>query len=106
MACLYPAEFHRFFKRGNYRVRNRGLVVCLISNQEGVVRNNAHIDKLRQLPAFCDARVPGPGRNIVRTIDQMSSPGMVYLVHHDDEVIRRSYEMIRELETSGLYELE
>ena len=64
MAYLYPVEFRELLKRESYETKNRALVVCLISNQEGVLcATPPDMDKLKAPRHSATPGYGGPGRN-------------------------------------------
>lgn len=39
------------------------------------------------------------------SIDLTSSPGYIFLVHENSEIVQQDYQTIRKLEKNGLYEV-
>ncbi|NET73439.1 MAG: ATP-grasp domain-containing protein [Sphaerospermopsis sp. SIO1G2] len=84
--------------------RKNLLIVILISEIEGKIKSISHIDKIRNLPSFCDMKLQlEKDKPIKKTVDLVSSPGYIFLVHENPEVIQQDYQTIRHLEKNGLY---
>ncbi|SEN92781.1 Biotin carboxylase [Duganella sp. CF517] len=82
-----------------YVLNRHVMCVALISDQSGTVEDISGLDKIRGLPSYaCHFHTPEVGDRIMRTTDLFSIPGVVYLTHVDQQVLRRDYETIRELE--------
>lgn len=83
------------------------LYVSLIAPAEGVLRSLSRFDELRRLPSFFDGHVSiEVGGRLRKTVDSLTSPGYVYLLHDDPAVLMKDYLAIRDLEQQGLYDLE
>ena len=82
------------------------LIVILISEIEGKIKSVSHIDKIRSLPSFCDMKLQlEKDKPIKKTVDLVSSPGYIFLVHENPEIIQQDYQAIRQLEKNGLYDV-
>ena len=82
------------------------LIVMLISEVEGKIQSISQIDKIKTLPSFCDMHLSIKKDELIKkTIDLSSSPGYIFLVHENPEVIQEDYQTIRKLENNGLYDL-
>ncbi|MDM9382026.1 ATP-grasp domain-containing protein [Chlorogloeopsis sp. ULAP01] len=89
-----------------YSLHKNLLYVSLISEREGILKSMSQIDEIRKLPSFFDMYLSiSVGSQLRKTIDSLTSPGYVYLIHEDSEVLRKDYHTIRELERNGLYEV-
>ena len=89
-----------------YLLRHNAIYVSLISEQEGIVRSLSRIDEIRQLPSFFDMHLSiTVGSQLKKTVDSRTSPGFVYLIHDNPEVLRQDYHAIRILERNGIYEV-
>ncbi|WP_405166645.1 ATP-grasp domain-containing protein [Nocardia sp. NBC_01499] len=82
------------------RLRN----VALINMAAGHVRSLDWAERLRALPTLVHLTCGvGPGSYLPETIDLASSPGYVYLTSEDSCDVQRDYEVLRAMETEGLY---
>lgn len=86
----------------DYAMRSHVYCVALISEQEGVIRDVGGVRRLEALPSYYSRlRIPAVGDVLHPTVDLFSSPGIVYLLHEDEEVLKADYRRIREWEKSG-----
>ena len=82
-----------------YVLSRHVMCVALISDQSGTVEDTSGLRAVCELPSYaCHFHTPEVGDPILRTTDLFSIPGVVYLTHADQQVLRRDYETIRELE--------
>jgi biotin carboxylase len=89
-----------------YELKKNLVIVELISGVKGMLKAISHIDKIQGLSSFFAMKLRlRPGDFIEKTINVISSPGHVVLIHSNMEVIRKDYEIIRDLERNGLYEV-
>ncbi|MBN1684980.1 MAG: ATP-grasp domain-containing protein [Gammaproteobacteria bacterium] len=67
--------------------------------QVGQLKQILYIDQIKQLPSFrfMDLAV-APGSKLERTVDLHTSPGIIFLMHPDKEVVLQDYRTIRRLE--------
>ena len=76
--------------------------VQFISNQEGVVTRSSFDELVQALE--CRAwlqRWPRVGDRVMKTVDLLSSPGIVFMSHQDVAVLEKSYRTVREWEESA-----
>ncbi len=86
-------------KRANYC-----LWVLLLSHNEGILQNLEKFNDLEKLPSFYEKILEVKvGEKIKKTLDLTSTPGFVFLVHPDRNVVMNDYKKIRELEENGLF---
>ncbi|MGH7246158.1 MAG: ATP-grasp domain-containing protein [Candidatus Levyibacteriota bacterium] len=87
-------------------IKNHCLWVCLLSYETGTLKNMDKFTEIEKLPSFyekiIEVNVDGP---IKKTVDLTSTPGFVFLVHPDKEILMKDYRRIRELEKNGLFEV-
>ena len=82
-----------------YILNRHVMCVALISDQSGTVEDTSGLRAICELPSYaCHFHTPEVGDRIMRTTDLFTIPGVVYLTHADQQVLRRDYETIRELE--------
>lgn len=100
-----PDNFINIIKK-SLSLQKNILIVILISEVEGKIQSVSQMDLIRKLTSFCDMRLSikkdGP---IKKTVDLTSSPGYIFLVHENPEIIEQDYQTIRELEKKGLYDV-
>eukprot|EP00931_Biecheleriopsis_adriatica_P118892 TRINITY_DN941_c0_g1_i3.p1 TRINITY_DN941_c0_g1~~TRINITY_DN941_c0_g1_i3.p1 ORF type:complete len:430 (-),score=82.24 TRINITY_DN941_c0_g1_i3:171-1460(-) len=76
-----------------------GQNLMLVSFAEGTVKSTPGYDKIKALESFVSLETTiEPGSRVDRTIDIFTSVGSVILMHHDEEVLKRDYNAIRQME--------
>jgi biotin carboxylase len=81
--------------------------VGLISPVGGVLRQYRHLDALRELESFHEMRVfVQPGGTIVPTVDDLTYPAVVVLMHESEETVLRDAGTIRYLDGPDFYDLQ
>ncbi|MET8129230.1 ATP-grasp domain-containing protein [Streptomyces sp. NPDC005065] len=79
--------------------------VGLISPVCGTLRQYRGLEGLRDLESFADVRVyVQPGGRISRTVDDLTYPAVVVLMHESEETVLRDANTIRYLDGSSFYE--
>ncbi|MBY8846089.1 ATP-grasp domain-containing protein [Streptomyces sp. SP2-10] len=105
-AYLDPEGFHKGADEDYQRTRYVANL-ALISPVEGVLRRYRDLDAIRRLESFYDMQVyVQPGDRISCTIDDITYPAAMLLVHHTEEVVLRDANTVRFLDGPGFYELE
>jgi hypothetical protein len=96
-----PGSFESTIREG-YSPRVHVMLVNLISRQAGTIEAvNLH-KTVRLLPSFHSIKgVPAPGARIEKTVNLLTKPGHVYLVHKDPEQLEIDYKAIRAFEEAG-----
>lgn len=96
-----PSSFLRNCRRP-YQLKKFIYTVILISTVEGSVTRIPLIQQIERLESFFSISMNVcEGTTIEKTVDLFSSPGLVYLVHSDRNILERDYQMIRQLEPHG-----
>lgn len=104
-AYVHPHRFLAIIDRP-YSIHRNLLCVSLISRREGVIQSLSSFERIRQLPSFAHMSLSiAVGSRLKPTVDIVTSPGLVYLVHQDPNILRQDYEIIRGFESDGLYEI-
>ncbi len=76
--------------------------VQLISNQEGLVTQSNYEELLKNLKSKAwIQRAPRPGETIIRTVDLLSSPGIIFMSHPETDVLDSDYQTIRDWERNA-----
>ncbi|MFI9386743.1 ATP-grasp domain-containing protein [Kutzneria sp. NPDC052558] len=105
-AYLEPRRFHERAGQEYRRTRCVGNV-ALISPVDGILRRYRDLDSLRSLDSFHELQLHvRPGERIERTVDDVTYPAALVLVHDTEEVVLRDTNTIRYLDGVGFYELE
>ena len=82
-----------------YSLRKKLLYVSLISEYEGIIQSISKVDEIKKLPSFFDMHLSiNVGSHLQKTIDFITSPGYIYLIHEELEVLWQDYYTIRNLE--------
>ncbi|XXT17134.1 ATP-grasp domain-containing protein [Sorangium sp. So ce429] len=89
-----------------YTLRRHAMLCPLISNVEGRFAGLAFKRELESLPSFqfADYFVEA-GQRLSLTVDCYTQPGIVFLAHQDPSVLEADYDRIRQLESTGLYQI-
>lgn len=102
-AFTAPAEFMRK-TAAPYRIYKHLMTVDFISPVSGIVTSLEPFDAIKRLPSYHLLRLDVTmGDRIDRTVDLFTSPGLVELIHRDQEQLRKDLVTIRSLESSSLY---
>ncbi|MGW1183356.1 MFS transporter [Streptomyces drozdowiczii] len=105
-AYLDPEAFHRDADKDYQRVRYVANV-ALVSPVEGVLRSYRDLNSIRQLESFHQMQVyVEPGERISRTVDDVTYPAAMLLLHDTEEVVMRDANTVRFLDGHGFYEIE
>jgi biotin carboxylase len=101
-------EPRRFFERiaTPYELTRHATQVLLVSPKEGVLAALPRLDDVKRLRSYFKADIHcSPGKRIVQTVDLVSTPGIIHLVHPDPDVVEQDYRQIRQWEAENFYEL-
>ncbi|MFF6979247.1 ATP-grasp domain-containing protein [Streptomyces sp. NPDC008343] len=80
--------------------------VGLVSPFSGTLRGYPHLERVRRLESFHEARVAvAPGQRIRRTVDDLSYPMFVILLHESEETVLRDANTIRYLDGPSFYDV-
>lgn len=78
-----------------------GMIVHLISRQEGIIKSIRHLDEITSLPSVHVVEIPSAeGDVLVKTVDIRTDAGYVLLMHEDPAVLQADYERILQLQDS------
>ncbi|MEX0173915.1 ATP-grasp domain-containing protein [Streptomyces sp. LMG1-1-1.1] len=105
-AYLRPERFHA--RAGTpYEVQRYCAIAGMVSPVEGVLREYRGIEEIERLEGFHALTVlVKPGQEIRRTVDDLTYPVVVTLLHDLDEVVQRDLNTIRHLDGVGFYALD
>ncbi|MBV9445627.1 MAG: ATP-grasp domain-containing protein [Streptosporangiaceae bacterium] len=105
MAYLDPARFLATYQESRPPQRFCAFV-GLVSPSAGILRGYRDLPALRRLESFYELNMTvQPGAPIVRTVNDLTYPGIVVLMHESEETIRRDANTIRYLDGAGFYEI-
>jgi biotin carboxylase len=78
--------------------------VCLINYHEGTLLDYPGMEEVKSLPSFVEAEMKMHiGEHFPVTVDFLTSPGAIMLMHESKEVMERDAERIHELCKEGLF---
>jgi hypothetical protein len=101
-----PVRFQSRLNTNYVKIKNVSFV-CLISNQLGIISDYGNSKKIKSLDSFCSTvGMSTIGDKIEPTVDLFSSPGLIYLVHEDNNIIQDDYNTIRDWESQGFFIVE
>ncbi|MFJ5549892.1 ATP-grasp domain-containing protein [Streptomyces sp. NPDC093225] len=105
-AYLRPERFHA--RAGTpYEVRRYCAIVGMVSPVEGVLSEYRGIEEIEGLESFRTlATLVKPGQEVRRTVDDLTYPVIVTLLHDLEEVVQRDLNTIRHLDGTGFYVLD
>ncbi|MFJ5265772.1 ATP-grasp domain-containing protein [Streptomyces sp. NPDC088387] len=105
-AFLRPERFHA--RAGTpYQVRRYAAIAGMVSPVEGVLSTYRGIGEIERLESFHALVTPvRPGQEIARTVNDLTYPVVVTLVHDLEEVVQRDLNTIRHLDGHAFYALD
>ncbi|MEU3002145.1 ATP-grasp domain-containing protein [Streptomyces sp. NPDC006995] len=105
-AVLRPERFHE--RAGApYEIRRYAAIYGMVSPVEGVLRAYRGIEEIERLEGLHTLTpLVRPGQEIRRTVDDLTYPVIVTLLHELDEVVRRDLNTIRHLDGAGFYSVD
>ncbi|MFE9312418.1 ATP-grasp domain-containing protein [Streptomyces sp. NPDC088353] len=105
-AYLRPERFHA--RAGTpYQVRRYSAIAGMISPVKGVLSEYRGIEEIGRLESFHGlTTLVKPGQRIERTVDDLTYPVIVTLLHDLAEVVQRDLNTIRHLDGSAFYGLD
>ncbi|MEV8309185.1 ATP-grasp domain-containing protein [Streptomyces flavidovirens] len=105
-AYLRPERFHARAGRA-YEVRRYCAIAGMVSPVEGLLSEYRGIDEIERLESFHTlATLVKPGQGIRRTVDDLTFPVLVTLLHDLEEVVQRDLNTIRHLDGAAFYVLD
>jgi biotin carboxylase len=105
MAYLDPAQFLATYQESHQDQRFCAFV-GLVSSDEGTLQGYRDLSALRRLESFYELNIAvQPGQPISRTVDDLTYPGIVVLMHESEETVRRDANTIRYLDGPGFYDV-
>ncbi|MCX4993206.1 ATP-grasp domain-containing protein [Streptomyces sp. NBC_00568] len=105
-AYLRPERFHARAQRP-YTLRRHCAIAGMVSPVRGVLSQYRGIEEIQRLESFHALATPvKPGQDIVPTVDDLTYPVIVTLLHDLEEVVQRDLNTIRHLDGTGFYVLD
>jgi len=103
LAYTNPVEFKKHTTK-RYHLKQNSISVILNTNVEGVLQSLPYLDNIKKLKTFyCYDFLYSRNDKIEKTRDAFNEFGIIYLVHHNKELIMEDYRRIREFEKKGFY---
>ena len=93
--------------REPYRVRRFCAIAAMISPVEGTLRGYRDLGAIEELESFHTMHtIVSPGERLSRTVDDLSIPITVTLLHESEEAVTRDLGTLRYLDGMGFYDVE
>eukprot|EP00300_Choanocystis_sp_HF-7_P010618 c17044_g1_i1.p1 GENE.c17044_g1_i1~~c17044_g1_i1.p1 ORF type:complete len:341 (-),score=49.45 c17044_g1_i1:25-963(-) len=90
-----------------WNLNRKAMWLNFVSPKDGVLKSSLEIDQIRSLPSYHTMMASvQPGQRLQKTVDLMSCPGFIILIHDDAEVIAKDIKTFRQLERTHLYNIE
>ena len=104
-AYLDPDKF--FARMGTpYELQKQLQRIELICPRPGTLRGFGRLDDVRALPSFHTMKLYiEPGQQVTETVDLMTLPGFLDLVHPDPAVVERDHDLLRAWEADDFYDI-
>lgn len=84
-----------------------GVEFFFVSRQEGTLKAMPRLHEIEQLPSFLKADMMiKEGDKIVKTVDCITRPGSVRLLHSSKAQVEKDYEVLRQMEQDGFFIVE
>ncbi|KAJ8599403.1 hypothetical protein CTAYLR_009705 [Chrysophaeum taylorii] len=102
-----PYRFHRLPKRPP-TFQGGAIEVCLIAYEQGTLRGLPGLQSVRHLASFHAEEIKvAIGDDITKTVDFLSTPGSIMLVHNDADQLHRDVDFIHHISKpgNGLYDI-
>ncbi|MBN1684256.1 MAG: ATP-grasp domain-containing protein [Gammaproteobacteria bacterium] len=97
-AYLNPKKFLKEASKP-YKLKHYLLIKLMISYVSGTVKSIEHLDEIRKLPSFREIHLkPSPGDIIKKTVDLITSPGLIVLFYDDEKIVLNDHRKIAQLE--------
>lgn len=88
-------------------LKKSAFVIALRAMKSGIVKEIKYLQEIELLDSYHTSSIRCPkGSQIVKTINLITSPGEIYLVHRNREVLKNDYNKIRQLECKDLFLVE
>jgi biotin carboxylase len=105
-AYLHPERFHAR-AASPYTVRRYCAIAGMVSPVEGLLSEYRGIEEIERLESFHTLATPvKAGQEIRRTVDDLTYPVLVTLLHDLEEVVQRDLNTIRHLDGAAFYVLD
>jgi hypothetical protein len=88
------------------RHKKHSMEVCLVNSKEGTLNGYPGLEEVKKLESFVEAEMKmHVGEHFPITIDFLTSPGAIMLMHERKEVMERDAERIHELCKEGMFDI-
>jgi hypothetical protein len=96
---LDEAEFHDYPDKPASPLQSHGCDIMLVSYSQGKVKSTPGFDIIQRLPSYvCMAPAAKIGGEVKFTVDLITSPGCVILMHDNKDVLEKDINFIRYME--------
>jgi biotin carboxylase len=103
-AYLNPADFFARFERQRPMMDWFGIAVVLISDAEGILRQDIDIDAFDTVNSVFSYTIDAKRECVLKkTVDSLTAPGEIYLKNSCRKTLFADYQKIRDIEGKGLY---
>lgn len=101
-----PERFGREYNRP-VTVRSNAAMVFMTSPYEGPLRSYPKLEQVLALPSYLDHQtIVAPGKNLQRTVSDVTEPMMIGLTHPVRDVLERDLSTVLFLDGDGFYDVE
>jgi hypothetical protein len=98
-----PYRFHRLPSRPA-RFSGLSLEACLVSRQEGILAGLPLLGEVEKLRSFKSMEIKVPvGSRLEKTVDFLSTPGSIMLVHSDRRVVEDDLAWLEKMQEEGRF---
>jgi hypothetical protein len=102
IAYLDSNTFLKKYANKKYNLKNNLTEISFLFNKDGTLKNfikQQAIEKMESFHSFYG--LPLPGTQVKKTEDTLGNPGYVYLLHQNNEVIKKNLTQILEWQNNG-----
>lgn len=100
-----PYRFHRLPSRPA-PFSGLSMEVCLVARKEGKLAGYPLLDKVKQLQSYNSMEIKMPvGSRLERTVDFLTTPGSINLVHEDSSIVEADRQWIEKMQEEGQFYL-
>src|SRR3990167_3088561 len=101
-AYIKPKEFLDYIKASHVPLNAHGMYVFLIASEERLMKK-INYPVLSSLRSYYDNHLyTQANQKLIKTKDLISSPGVVYLCHENNQILQSDYQKLREYEKDNL----
>jgi biotin carboxylase/SAM-dependent methyltransferase len=100
LASYIDPDFFSRWREIPYKLNKHFMIKCLVSDREGDLDATPGVTLLTSLPSVKRGNFMAclEAGHVQRTVDLLSAPAHLYLCHEDAAVVKKDYQLIREME--------